>query len=87
MSAMRANLFAGFGFRLGGGLGQHGRHPALDGTVKSNALISELNGLGPNESTGTTLQLLAGVRVATPWFGTGFNFCVGAGEAGGWEGT
>jgi len=49
---------------------------SLDGTVRANALIGELGGLGADQSTGSVIQLLGGFRVATPWFGTGFNFCV-----------
>ena len=49
---------------------------ALDGRVKSNALIGELGGLGADQSTGSVIQAVGGFRVATPWFGTGFNFCV-----------
>jgi hypothetical protein len=49
---------------------------ALDGRVQSNALIGELGGLGADQSTGSVIQMLGGFRIATPWFGTGFNFCV-----------
>ena len=31
----------------------------------------------PEEATGDYLSGIVGVRIATPFFGTGFNFCIG----------
>jgi len=47
-----------------------------NGSVSSNALIGELGPLRDGESTGSIVQLIAGFRLSTPFFGTGFNFCV-----------
>jgi hypothetical protein len=50
--------------------------PTTNGSVSSNALIGELGPLRDGESTGSVIQLLFGMRISTPFFGTGFNFCV-----------
>ena len=50
--------------------------PTTNGTVAANALIGELGPLRADESTGSIIQFLFGMRISTPFFGTGFNFCV-----------
>jgi hypothetical protein len=48
---------------------------AEKGKVSSNAVDPDTVVI--NGRTGFFLNLLAGVRVATPFFGSGFNFCIG----------
>ena len=36
----------------------------------------------PEEATGDYLSGIVGVRIATPFFGTGFNFCIGKRQLG-----
>lgn len=50
--------------------------PTAPGQVAANALIGEYGPLREGESIGAVIQFLFGFRIATPFFGTGFNFCV-----------
>jgi hypothetical protein len=50
--------------------------PAKPGAVSAKA--NSLPIIGPNGQPGFFLDTVVGVRIATPFFGSGFNFCVGA---------
>lgn len=50
--------------------------PARPGEVSAKA--NSLPIIGSNGQSGFFVSTLVGVRVATPFFGSGFNFCVGA---------
>jgi hypothetical protein len=62
-------------------------YTATDGTAFSGTPVDKLPGPlridtttpfdGPSVS-GSEVSLIVGTRIATPFFGTGFNFCVGA---------
>ena len=41
------------------------------------AVIGSTGALDQDQISGDTISQLVGVRIATPFFGTGFNFCVG----------
>lgn len=52
--------------------------PAKPGAVRAFQTYNNLPIIGTNGEPGFFLSALVGVRVATPFFGSGFNFCVGA---------
>ena len=49
---------------------------ASDGIVSAKGLDNPVGQVINGNVGGTTLNLLVGVRTATPFFGTGFNLCV-----------
>ena len=45
--------------------------------MAEQAVIGSTGALDQDQISGDTISQLVGVRIATPFFGTGFNFCVG----------
>ena len=64
------------------------QHPSfgLQGSAGAGALrtatLQSAGGVDPRPQ-GANIGLLQGVRIATPFFGTGYNFCIGAAPLGG----
>ena len=48
-----------------------------DPKAAEQATVTSTSGLDQDQITGDTISQIVGVRIATPFFGTGFNFCVG----------
>ena len=48
-----------------------------DPKAAEQATVTSTGGLDQDQITGDTISQIVGVRIATPFFGTGFNFCVG----------
>ena len=48
-----------------------------DPAAAEQATVSSTGTLDQDQVTGDTISQIVGVRIATPFFGTGFNFCVG----------
>ena len=49
--------------------------------IRSHTSLQVPNRGNPEQATGSYLAGIAGVRISTPLFGTGFNFCVGVDKA------
>ncbi|CAL5229043.1 g12292 [Coccomyxa viridis] len=47
-----------------------------DPKAAEQATVTSTSGLDQDQITGDTISQIVGVRIATPFFGTGFNFCV-----------
>ena len=48
-----------------------------DPKAAEQATVASTSPLDQDQVSGDTISQLVGVRIATPFFGTGFNFCVG----------
>ena len=48
-----------------------------DPAAAEQATVASTSPLDQDSVSGDTISQLVGVRIATPFFGTGFNFCVG----------
>ncbi len=48
-----------------------------DPKAAEQATIGSTSGLDQDQISGDTISQIVGVRISTPFFGTGFNFCVG----------
>ena len=51
-----------------------------DPKAAQQAVVGSTSPLDQDLVSGDEISQLVGVRIATPFFGTGFNFCVGAGH-------
>ncbi len=48
-----------------------------DPKAAEQATVASTSGLDQESISGDTISQIVGVRISTPFFGTGFNFCVG----------